>query len=202
LVLHIAISGRVAVTRNRCGNEPAVASGPHAGNLVEEAHRISPDLRNLEHDIWRDVTVRERRQVPVVDESISVAAPAHDVWRAIALAEVRADWWEYLDLDVTAGGRFVERWTDGSGRERVTAGVVTELAADRLLVLRWADDDDWPTVTRVEIRLAQVGDTTSVRLLHTGWEKLPDKHGHGRGASRRLAAAFGEPSPLRRGGTK
>jgi uncharacterized protein YndB with AHSA1/START domain len=51
--------------------------------------------------------------------------------------------------------------------------VVTELAADRLLVLRWADDD-WPTVTRVEIRLAQVGDTTSVRLLHTGWEKLPD----------------------------
>lgn len=109
----------------------------------------------------------------VVDESIAIDAPAHEVWRMITDAEARAAWWGYLDLDVTVGGRFVERWTDGSGREKLTTGVVTEVAADRLLALRWADED-WPAATRVEIHLARVGGTTSVRLLHTGWENLPE----------------------------
>jgi uncharacterized protein YndB with AHSA1/START domain len=54
-----------------------------------------------------------------------------------------------------------------------TSGEVTEVVIDRLLVLSWADDD-WPTTTRVEIRLADIGGTTLVRLLHAGWEALPD----------------------------
>jgi uncharacterized protein YndB with AHSA1/START domain len=95
----------------------------------------------------------------VVDESITVDASAHEVWRTIVVAEARAGWWKYLDLDATVGGRFVERWTDGSGRERLTTGVVTEVVVDRLLVLCWADED-WPAATQVAIRLAQVGGTT------------------------------------------
>jgi uncharacterized protein YndB with AHSA1/START domain len=119
-----------------------------------------------------DVVVVERQGEPLVDESIAIAAPAHAVWRAIVLAEVRAGWWEYLDLDATVGGRFQERWTDAGGRECLTSGVVTEVVIDRLLVLSWADDD-WPTTTRVELRLAEADATTLVRVLHAGWEALP-----------------------------
>jgi uncharacterized protein YndB with AHSA1/START domain len=119
------------------------------------------------------VLVVEQQPEPLVDESIAIAASAHDVWRAIVVAEVRAGWWAYLDLDATVGGRVEERWTDGGGREMFTSGEVTEIVIDRLLVLSWADDD-WPTTTRVEIRLADTGGTTLVRLLHTGWEALPD----------------------------
>ena len=54
----------------------------------------------------------------------------------------------------------------------LTSGLVTEVVVDRLLVLSWADDD-WSTTTRVEIRLAETGGVTLVRLLHTGWEALP-----------------------------
>jgi uncharacterized protein YndB with AHSA1/START domain len=115
---------------------------------------------------------RQWEPEPLVDESVTIAASAHDVWRAIVHAEARAGWWEYLDLDPTVGGRFEERWTDSDGRDVVTSGVVTEVVVDRLLVLSWADDD-WPTATRVELRLLETGGTTSVRLRHTGWAPLP-----------------------------
>jgi uncharacterized protein YndB with AHSA1/START domain len=117
--------------------------------------------------------VVEQQPQPLVDESIVIAASAHEVWQAVVLAELRAGWWEYLDLDATVGGRFEERWTDGGGRELRTSGTVTEVVTDRLLVLSWANDD-WPTTTRVELRLVETGGMTLIRLLHTGWEALSD----------------------------
>lgn len=108
-----------------------------------------------------------------VDESITIAAPAHDVWLAIVNSERRAGWWEYLDLDATVGGRFEERWVDGDGREQLTSGVVIDAVTDQSLVLRWADEG-WPATTRVELRPAETSTTTSVRLRHTGWERIPD----------------------------
>lgn len=114
----------------------------------------------------------ERQPENMVDESITIASPAHHVWRTIVLAELRAGWWEYLNLDATVGGRFEERWTDSDGREMITAGVVADVIPDRLLLLEWADED-WPATTRVEIRLTETDGTTSVRLRHTGWDRLP-----------------------------
>lgn len=113
------------------------------------------------------------RQEPLVDESVVIAAPPPEVWHAVVVAEARAGWWSYLTLDASIGGRFEERWTDGSGRQVLTSGVVTELVVDRLLALHWADDA-WPAATRVEIRLADVDAKTVVQLLHSGWEALPD----------------------------
>ncbi|TMR06446.1 hypothetical protein ETD86_52755 [Nonomuraea turkmeniaca] len=115
----------------------------------------------------------KQRSQPVVDESIAIVAPAHDVWQAIVNAEIRAGWWSYLDLDATAGGRFEERWTTDDGREVRTGGQVIELVTDHLLVLSWADEH-WPASTRVEIQLTEIGGSTMVRLLHMGWEPLPD----------------------------
>jgi uncharacterized protein YndB with AHSA1/START domain len=115
----------------------------------------------------------ERRPVSLVDESVVIAAPAHHVWRAVVVAEIRTGWWDYLELDASVGGQFEERWTDGSGRQMRTSGVVTQVVVDQLLVLSWADDA-WPAATRVEIRLTEHGAKTMVRLVHTGWHALPD----------------------------
>jgi uncharacterized protein YndB with AHSA1/START domain len=119
------------------------------------------------------VIMDNRRSWPLVDESVVIAAPAHEVWRAVVEAEVRAGWWGYLELDASVGGRFEERWTDGSGRQVLTDGLVTEVVADRLLALSWKDDS-WPAATQVEMRLAEDGAKTLVRLVHTGWQALPD----------------------------
>lgn len=117
--------------------------------------------------------VGEQRSAPLVDESVVIAAAVHEVWRAVVVAEVRAGWWGYLQLDASVDGRFEERWTDGSGRQMRTSGVVTEVVVDQLLTLSWKDDA-WPVATRVEMRLTEAGANTVVRLLHTGWQALPD----------------------------
>ncbi|MDP4506783.1 SRPBCC domain-containing protein [Nonomuraea turcica] len=123
--------------------------------------------------IGRMTTMGEQRKEPLVDESIAIVAPARDVWQAIVIAEIRAGWWGHLDLDATAGGRFEERWTDDGGRQARTSGKVIEVVADHLLVLSWADEG-WSAATRAEIQLTEIGGSTMVRILHTGWGALPD----------------------------
>jgi uncharacterized protein YndB with AHSA1/START domain len=117
--------------------------------------------------------VKDGSAVPVVDESVQVAAPAEAVWRALVAPEERADWWPGLDLDPVVGGRFEEHWRDAAGTRRLTTGTVTALVAPRLLAFTWADPD-WPGPTRGEWRLSQTGSGTSVRVRHVGWELLPD----------------------------
>lgn len=109
----------------------------------------------------------------VVEEAVDIAAPVNQVWRALVDPEIRAGWWDYLTLDAQVGGRFEEYWTDPDGRAVRTAGEVTELVEPWLLRLDWADDG-WPARTEVEVRLRATGAGTSVRLRHTGWDRLPD----------------------------
>lgn len=120
----------------------------------------------------------------VVDESIAIAAPTHQVWHAIVDAAARAAWWGYLDLDPRLGGRFEERWTDADGRLTRTHGQVIDLVEGRLLRLSWVDEN-WGQTTEVEVRVYDADDATSVRVRHIGWERLPDgaalaaEHGSG-----------------------
>ncbi|MGI5291503.1 SRPBCC domain-containing protein [Nonomuraea polychroma] len=155
-------------------------AGLPAGETVQSAstHLTATATGPLERlpdrpAIGRMSTMGEQRPEPLVDESIAIVAPAHDVWQAIVNAEIRAGWWGYLDLDATVGGRFEERWTDDDGREARTSGKVIGLVPDHLLVLSWADED-WQAATRVEIQLTEIGGSTMIRLLHTGWKALPD----------------------------
>lgn len=108
----------------------------------------------------------------VVDEAITIAAAPEAVWDALIDPDARAGWWDYVTLDARVGGAFEEIWTGPDGRPARTSGVVTELVEHRVLELDWADDD-WPSQTRVRVELVPVAAATSVRLRHTGWERLP-----------------------------
>lgn len=112
----------------------------------------------------------------MVDESVLVSAPAAIVWQALVTTRGRAGWWPYLELDARPGGRFEERWRDASGAETVTRGEVVGLEPEQRLALEWADEG-WPAATRVELRLRETGVGTVVRVLHSGWEALPDGTG-------------------------
>lgn len=74
------------------------------------------------------------------------------------------------------GGQFEERWHDADGRAVRTYGRVTEVIPQRLLRLTW-QDESWPEATDVEIRLDVVDAGTSVAVVHTGWERLPNGAG-------------------------
>ncbi len=108
-----------------------------------------------------------------VDEALTVPVPARRVWSALTVPAERARWWSYLDLDAARGGRFEETWTDDAGAVRVTRGQVIDVVPHRLLRLTWVDEG-WAHDTEVRILLEESAAGTSVRVLHTGWERLPD----------------------------
>jgi uncharacterized protein YndB with AHSA1/START domain len=109
----------------------------------------------------------------IVEESVTVAAPAGQVWHALVDASARSGWWGYLDLDARPGGRFEERWTDAQGRRVSTHGRVTEVGEGRVLRLTWKDED-WGRSTDVEILIEDAATGATVQVRHTGWERLPD----------------------------
>ncbi|MBB5078529.1 SRPBCC family protein [Nonomuraea endophytica] len=109
----------------------------------------------------------------IVDESLLIPAPPERVWRALTDALDRAEWWGYIDLDVTPGGKVEERWSDDSGHPMLTQGVVTEVEEGRMFRFTWSYTDR-PVATAVEITLTPAEAGTVVRVLEVGWNHLPD----------------------------
>ncbi|XVV05024.1 SRPBCC family protein [Actinosynnema sp. CA-248983] len=101
----------------------------------------------------------------MIDESVTIAAPPSDVWRALVSPE---GWWPHMRLSATS---FEERWTDSAGTRKVTSGQVVGREEPKRLALTWADED-WPTHTEVEVTLTPVPGGTLVRVRHTGWASL------------------------------
>ena len=105
---------------------------------------------------------------------IELAVPVGQVWAALTSPAAICAWWgDYVRMDPRVGGTLREEWADASGREVVTAGVVTRLDPPTLLEMTWADDD-WPGETTVRFALATPdGGGTLLSLEHRGWHALP-----------------------------
>jgi uncharacterized protein YndB with AHSA1/START domain len=107
-----------------------------------------------------------------ITESMVVHASAGRVWRAVADPDARLRWWSYLVLEAVVGSRWEEHWTL-DGARRVTSGTVLVAHPRELLRLSWADDD-WPATTEVDLTLEDRGARTTVRVVHRGWQALPE----------------------------
>ncbi|HDR06190.1 MAG TPA: SRPBCC domain-containing protein [Candidatus Coatesbacteria bacterium] len=106
---------------------------------------------------------------------VQLPRPPADVWKAVFSPAARQVWWAYgVQLHPQSGSHFYEFWRDGEGHNRVSRGRVLGLKKNRLLRLSW-QDDDWPTATQVEIKLASRRDSTILNLAHTGFEALGPK---------------------------
>jgi uncharacterized protein YndB with AHSA1/START domain len=106
---------------------------------------------------------------------VQLSRPPADVWKALFNQAARRIWWAYgIQLLPETGSPFFEYWRDGDGHERVSRGKVLSAKKNRLLRLSW-QDDDWPTATQVEFRLASKRSTTNLTLVHSGFEALGPK---------------------------
>jgi uncharacterized protein YndB with AHSA1/START domain len=73
-------------------------------------------------------------------------------------------------LEPRIGGRFFERWHDG---HECTWGEVLVWEPPSRLVVSWQPNPDSPAATEVEVGFEEAGpSTTTVRLVHRGWERL------------------------------
>jgi len=77
----------------------------------------------------------------VVEEACAVAARREGVWRSIVESGRRSRWWPDLEMEVTPGGRVLERWADGDGALQPTQGEVVCVVEGQLLHLKWPTRD-------------------------------------------------------------
>lgn len=72
-------------------------------------------------------------------------------------------------IEARIGGRFYERFTDGTEFE---VGRVTDYQPPAMVAFTWRAPQ-WEGPTRVEVRFLADGDGTRVELEHNGWDQGP-----------------------------
>ena len=108
---------------------------------------------------------------------LQIARPIEAVWEGLTDRGHVGRWWgDHVDLEAAPGGRFVERWSDATGRPVETVGRVTTFSPPELLEMTWADGD-WPVATSVSLRLEPVQAGTWLTLEHVGWDRFPGGDG-------------------------
>ena len=127
-----------------------------------------------------------------VEYTILIEARPERVWQA--LTSDIASWWKpaYLRdaertrgmvIEPQVGGRLMEAWGDqGAG---YLIGHVVEWLPPQRFACTWMEKDWAGVVTFVSIELSPDGQSTRVRLLHEGFERLAD------GANQRAGFAQG-----------
>jgi uncharacterized protein YndB with AHSA1/START domain len=123
-----------------------------------------------------------------IRKSITVARPPEVAFRVFT-AEIGA-WWPLkqgfsfgrerakdIFLEPRVGGRFYERFTDGTEFE---VGRVTAYQPPNEIAFTWKDPD-WEGATEVEVRFIAEGAGTRIELEHRGWEQGPMMEKQGKG---------------------
>lgn len=112
-----------------------------------------------------------------VEVSRSIRATPQRIWQVLGTEQGMREWMFMLRFQPRAGGRMLLDVSGASEDERIIVyGRVLEIEEERSLRMSWRvlheDGRLWPDWTEVAIRLEPDGDTTLVRLLHSGFEKL------------------------------
>lgn len=97
-----------------------------------------------------------------VEREHYLESPSEEVWAALTDPEELEQWFaNEAELDPRPGGRASFRWANGEERE----AVVEEVDPERLLVLRWLDDNG-----TVWLELEPTGTGTTLRVVETSPE--------------------------------
>jgi uncharacterized protein YndB with AHSA1/START domain len=126
-----------------------------------------------------------------IRKSVTVRCPPEQAFRVFTRDIGR--WWplqqgfshggerkEAIVLDDHAGGRFYERFTDGTELE---IGRVTRAEPPHLILFTW-QSPGWEAATEVEVRFTAAAEGTRVDLEHRGFEATEPLRERGRGFER------------------
>ncbi len=105
---------------------------------------------------------------------VELPVPVEQAWATLTSPAAISDWWgDHVRLAADVGGELREHWTDASGREVATTGVVTRCDPPTAWDMTWSDDD-WPGESKVSFTLRERDRDQSVLCLeHRGWHALP-----------------------------
>lgn len=124
----------------------------------------------------------EPQPIPPVRKSVLVPWPLERAFHRFTLE--MGDWWplstysvgegksDTVTFEGRVGGRLFETLQDGTEAEW---GRVTVWEPPRRVVFSWYPGRDEETGQSVEVTFHAEDDRTRVELVHTGWERIPDK---------------------------
>jgi uncharacterized protein YndB with AHSA1/START domain len=120
--------------------------------------------------------------IPPVRKAIHVRLPAERAFRRFT-AEI-ADWWpldthsvgedksDTVTLETRVEGRIFETLQDGTEAEW---GRIIAWEPPRRVAFTWHPGRKEETRQEVEVTFRSEGEGTRVELIHTGWERIPEK---------------------------
>ena len=124
----------------------------------------------------------------MIRKSINVARAPEIAFRVFT--EEIGKWWPLKEgfsfgrdrakdifIEGRVGGRFFERFTDGTEFE---VGRITVFQPPRAVTFTWKAPD-WEGPTEVEVRFIAEGAGTRIELEHRGWEQGPNMEKQGNG---------------------
>lgn len=124
----------------------------------------------------------EVQAIPPVEKSIRVPLPPEQAFRRFT--ENMGDWWPLARYSVgleeargvvfegRTGGRIYEVQTDGTEADW---GRVTVWEPSRRVAFTWHPGRPESTRQEVAVTFRPEADGTRVELVHSGWERLPEK---------------------------
>lgn len=112
-------------------------------------------------------------------QEITIKAPVGRVFKALTDPDELIEWWEIEDqfklvralCDARAGGKWTMRLieeTDGQLHEAIVHGVYRAVVRPNLIEYTWIREEEGHPETVVRWELQQYGDSTRVRVTHSG----------------------------------
>jgi uncharacterized protein YndB with AHSA1/START domain len=112
----------------------------------------------------------------VIEQSFVTKASVGEIWHALTDRDELENWWgEGVILDPKTGGKFCEPWEDDDGSRKMASGKVLAAKANKEITFTWTEKE-WPKTaeTQVTFTISDDGKLRSLKLKHSGWEKLPE----------------------------
>lgn len=125
-----------------------------------------------------------------VRKELELSAPIERVWAALTTPEGLLGWFptERAEIALRAGGRLLLAWPDDADE-----GILETVEPPNRLVFRWRPAGRDSPYTRVSFALEDLGGTTRLTLVESGFASLPDQihqqswEGNDRGWAEELA---------------
>lgn len=112
-----------------------------------------------------------------VEQEAYIEAMPEQVWQVMAGAEGIKQWLGPSQYEAREGAP-VRFDVNHGGRQYIMSGEVTRCDPPRKLAFTWTEQevghDPWPVPTLVTLTLSPEGSGTRVRLVHSGFERLPN----------------------------
>lgn len=122
---------------------------------------------------------RQRSDDMSIEKEVLILASVGKVWDALTDSAKLAEWWQKgMKLEPVANGDFIEPWVDTNGKAQLATGKVTLIAPGQFIEFSWSERSwDPGQKTSCSFELAANQETTSLKLIHKGWDRFPNERG-------------------------